>query len=76
VVAGMIREGGWCWWWWVRCKGVLGSGSAHGGEARMRGAQVSGGVEDPDVCDLWFQEYLPLCMVLIFSVLLYFSCLP
>jgi hypothetical protein len=37
---------------------------------------VSGGVEDPDVCDLWFQEYLPLCMVLIFSVLLYFSCLP
>ena len=30
----------------------------------MRGAQVSGGVNDPDVCGLWFQEYLSLCMVI------------
>jgi hypothetical protein len=39
----------------------------------MRGAQVSGGVNDPDVCGLWFQEYLPLRMVITSSVL--FSCL-
>jgi hypothetical protein len=26
----------------------------------MRGAWVSGGVNDPNVCGLWFQEYLPL----------------
>jgi hypothetical protein len=26
----------------------------------MQGAWVSGGVNDPDVCGLWFQEYLPL----------------
>jgi hypothetical protein len=32
----------------------VGGGSAHGGEARMQGAQVSGGVDDPDVCGLWF----------------------
>jgi hypothetical protein len=38
----------------------VGGGSAHGGEARMRGAWVSGGVNDPDVCGLWFQESLPL----------------
>jgi hypothetical protein len=28
------------------------------------GARVSGGVNDPDVCGLWFQESLPLCMVI------------
>ena len=39
----------------------------------MRGARVSGGVKDPDVCGLWFQESLPLYMVITPSVL--FSCL-
>jgi hypothetical protein len=39
-------------------------------EARMRAvARVSGGVNDPDVCGLWFQESLPLCMVITPSVL-------
>jgi hypothetical protein len=42
-------------------------------EARVQGAQVSGGVNDPDVCGLWFQESLPLCMVITSSVL--FFCL-
>jgi hypothetical protein len=37
------------------------------------GARVSGGVNDPDVCGLWFQESLPLCMVITSSVL--FFCL-
>jgi hypothetical protein len=37
------------------------------------GAWVSGGVDDLDVCGLWFQESLPLCMVITPSVL--FSCL-
>ena len=37
------------------------------------GARVTGGVDDPDVCGLWFQESLPLCMVITPSVL--FSCL-
>jgi hypothetical protein len=50
----------------VRCKGGVGGGSAHGGKARARGARVSGGVDDPDVCGLWFQESLPLCMVITF----------
>ena len=40
---------------------------------RAGGARVSGGVDDPDVCGLWFQESLPLCMVITPSVL--FSCL-
>jgi hypothetical protein len=26
----------------------------------VRGARVSGGVDDPDVCGLWSQESLPL----------------
>jgi hypothetical protein len=39
----------------------------------VRGAQVSGGVDDPVVCGLWFQESLPLCMVITSFVL--FSCL-
>jgi hypothetical protein len=51
----------------------VGGGSAHGGGARMRGARVGGGVDDPDVCRLWFQESLPLCMVITPFVL--FSCL-
>jgi hypothetical protein len=51
----------------------VGDGSAHGGGARVRGARVSGGVNDPDVCGLWFQESLSLCMVITSSVL--FSCL-
>jgi hypothetical protein len=37
------------------------------------GARVSGGVNDSDVCGLWFQESLPLCMVITPFVL--FSCL-
>jgi hypothetical protein len=32
---------------------------------------VSGGVDDPDVCGLWFQESLPLCMVITSSVLFF-----
>jgi hypothetical protein len=39
----------------------------------VRGARVSGGVNDPDVCGLWFQESLPLCMVITPFVL--FFCL-
>jgi hypothetical protein len=31
----------------------------------VRGARVSGGVNDHDVCGLWFQESLPLCMVIV-----------
>jgi hypothetical protein len=54
-------------------KGVMGGGSAHGGGHACWGARVSGGVNDPDVCGLWFQESLPLCMVITPSVL--FSCL-
>jgi hypothetical protein len=50
----------------VRCKGAGGGGSVHGGGARVWGARVSGGVDDPDVCGLWFQEFLPLCMVMTF----------
>jgi hypothetical protein len=43
--------------------------SAHGGRHACVGAQVSGGVNDPDVCGLWFQESLPLYMVITPSVL-------
>jgi hypothetical protein len=58
----------------VRCKGGMGGGaSAHGGGHACGGARVSGGVDDPDVCGLWFQESLPLCMVITPFVL--FSCL-
>jgi hypothetical protein len=53
-------------------KGAWGGGSAHGGRARVRGARLSGGVNDPDVYGLWFQESLPLYMVTTPSVL--FSC--
>jgi hypothetical protein len=35
------------------------------------GAWVSGGVDDPDVCGLWFQESLPLFMVITSSILFY-----
>jgi hypothetical protein len=56
----------------VRCKGGVGGGSAHGGDTRVRGARVSGGVDDPDVCGLWFQESLPLCMIITFVL---FFCL-
>jgi hypothetical protein len=51
----------------------VGGGSAHGGGHACGGAWVSGGVNDPDVCGLWFQESLPLCMVITPFVL--FSCL-
>jgi hypothetical protein len=54
-------------------RGAWGGVSVYGGGARMQGAWVSGGVNDPDVCGLWFQESLPLCMVITPSVL--FFCL-
>jgi hypothetical protein len=54
-------------------KGVWGGGSAHGGGHACKGTRVSGGVDDPDVCGLWFQEFLPLCMVIPPFVI--FSCL-
>jgi hypothetical protein len=38
-----------------------------------REARVSGGVNDPNVCGLWLQESLPLCMVITSFVL--FFCL-
>jgi hypothetical protein len=60
-------------------KGVDGGGSAlqrgvwvvvvRMEEGTRAGARVSGGVNDPDVCGLWFQESLPLCMVITPSVL-------
>jgi hypothetical protein len=50
-----------------------GRGAVVGGRARVRGTRVSGGVNDPDVCGFWFQEYLPLCMVITPFVL--FFCL-
>jgi hypothetical protein len=50
-------------------RGVRG-GRGSGGAACVRGgARVSGGVDDPDACGLWFQESLPLYMVLTFSML-------
>jgi hypothetical protein len=43
-------------------------------EASTRaGSRVSGGVYDLDVCEIWLQESLPLCMVITPSVL--FFCL-
>jgi hypothetical protein len=30
----------------------------------VRGAQVSGGVNDSDICGVWLPESLPLCMVI------------
>jgi hypothetical protein len=45
----------------VRCKGGVGRWLEMG--HACGGARVSGGVNDPDVCGLWFQESLPLCML-------------
>jgi hypothetical protein len=59
MVVGVLQKGAWV--------------AVVGGRAHVRGARVSGGVNDPDVCGLWFQESLPLCMVITPSVL--FSCL-
>jgi hypothetical protein len=44
-------------------------------EARhaCQGARVSGGVNDSGVYGIWFQESLPLCMLITSSVL--FFCL-
>jgi hypothetical protein len=63
--------------------GVTGGGCATKGAwatmvVRMEagthvGARVSCGVNDLDVCGLWFQESLPPCMVITSSVL--FFCL-
>ena len=48
---GCAAKGGWAAV--VRCKGGMGGGaSAHGGGHACRGARVSGGVDDPDVCGL------------------------
>jgi hypothetical protein len=80
ALAGATREGG-------AVAGDDGSGAcaAKGAwvvvvrmEARHAcgGARVSGGVDDPDVCGIWFQEYLPLYIVITSSMLLYFSYLP
>jgi hypothetical protein len=57
----------------VRCKGGHGAAVVRMEAGTRAGARVSGGVDDPDVCGLWFQESLPLCMVITPSVL--FSCL-
>jgi hypothetical protein len=54
-------------------KGAWGDGGAHGGKHTCGGARVSGGVNDPDVFGFWFQESLPLCMVITPYVL--FFCL-
>jgi hypothetical protein len=54
----------------VRCKGGVVVRMEAGARA---GARVSGGVDDPDICGLWFQESLPLYMVITPSVL--FFCL-
>jgi hypothetical protein len=59
---------------------VAGSDGGDDCTARGRGwrqgtqvrAWVSGGVDDPDVCGLWFQESLPLHMILTFCALLLF----
>jgi hypothetical protein len=52
----------------VHCKGGVGGGSALQRGRRWvhckGGVRVSGGVNDPDVCGLWFQESLSLCMVI------------
>jgi hypothetical protein len=46
-----------------------GRGGGGWRQGTRAGAQVSGGVNDPDICGLWFQESLPLCMVITSSVL-------
>jgi hypothetical protein len=61
-------DGGGC-----AAKGEVGRWWCAWRRARVQGARVSGGVNDPNVCGLWFQESLPLCMVITPSVL--FSCL-
>ena len=58
---------------WGAVAGDDGGGGCAWRWARVRGARVSGGVNDPDVCGLWFQESLPLCMVITPFVL--FFCL-
>jgi hypothetical protein len=79
MVVGVLQKAAWVVV--VRCKGGMGGGSALqrgcgavvGGRARVRGARVSGGVNDPDICGVWLLESLPLCMVITPFVL--FSCL-
>jgi hypothetical protein len=72
MAVGALQKG--VWVAVVRCKGGMGGGaSAHGGGHACGGARVSGGVKDPDICGLWFQESLPLCTVITPSVL--FFCL-
>jgi hypothetical protein len=58
--------------------GALQKGAWVAVGVRMEAGTRAGGtgewwVNDPDVCGLWFQESLPLCMVITPSVL--FSCL-
>jgi hypothetical protein len=72
MAVGALQKGAWVAV--VRCKGGVGGGSVlqRGRGAvvvRMEvgtraGARVSGGVNDPYVCGLWFQESLPLSMVI------------
>jgi hypothetical protein len=38
----------------------------------VQGARVSGGVDDPDVYGLWFQEFLSLYMVITYFVLFFY----
>jgi hypothetical protein len=56
----------------VRCKGGVGRWWCAWRRARVQGAQMSGGVNDPDVCGLWFQESLPPCMVITSYVLFFY----
>jgi hypothetical protein len=60
VAVGALQRG--CGQWWCTWR-----------RRTHVGAWVSGGVDDPDVCGLWFQESLPLCMVTTSSIL--FFCL-
>ena len=71
MAVGALQKGAWVAV--VRCKGGWAAVLVRLEAGTRAGARVSGGVDDPDVCGLWFQESLPLCMVITPSVL--FSCL-
>ena len=70
AVVGALQRG---WASVVRCKGGRGVVVVRMEAGTRARARVSGGVNDPDVYGLWFQESLPLCMVI--TPLLHFSCL-
>ena len=71
AAVGALQKGAWVAV--VRCKRGWVAVVVRMEAGTRAGARVSGGVDDPDVCGLWFQESLPLCMVITPSVL--FSCL-